>query len=55
MKKDKTYANTEMNQMLELSDEEFKEAITNKLQQAITNSCEINEKNRKSQKRNTSY
>ena len=45
--------NTEITEMLELSEKDSK-AIVKMLQQAITNTLETNEKNRKPQERNKS-
>lgn len=46
-------ANTTMKWMLKLSDKDFKAGIIKTFQQAIMNTCERNERNRKSQQNNS--
>lgn len=46
---------TEMNQVVEVSDKDFKAAVIKMLQQRIANSLETNERREKSQQRNRGY
>lgn len=54
-KRQSTGTNTEMKQIMELSDKDFRASIIKLFQRAVTHSFEANEKNRKSQENNQRY